>query len=310
MDFVLKPTMPDFGLCCMFYETKINFKTYTWKLINSLIENKRFEEARSKIIHVWKHNIETTQKCIDYCLKNNIKSYRVSSDIFPHFHRSKEILGDISEFSLQLSKINKYDLKLSLHPGQFVNLGSNCENVLKNSLQDLDYHFFVADSIGFKEINIHVGGVYNDKKNTTDRFCKNMINFFSQEKRKYITLENDEINYCSEDLIEICNRTETRFTFDLHHHRCYSLKHNGLTEEEAFKAARSTWNEYQRMHISSPREGYISAMKSRPHSLFINPDDFPEWLLYYDLLHIDVEAKAKEDAIVRLRKYLRETFSL
>ena len=53
------------------------------------------------------------------------------------------------------------------------------------------------------------------------------------------------------------------------------------------------------MHISTARDG-MSAPNPRPHADYIDPADFPrEWLSR--ALTIDVEAKAKEDAIVALR---------
>lgn len=94
-----------------------------------------------------------------------------------------------------------------------------------------------------------------------------------------------------------------RCTYDLHHQRCHELKYPADgTEEEYFEWARETWKNYNymRMHISTPKAGYTSIAKSRPHHNFIDINDLPRWLLDKDFLHLDIEAKAKEEAIKKL----------
>lgn len=306
-----KKEIPSFGLCCMFYEEKIFYRSYTWKFISNLISIGKLNDARCRIVEVWEHNILTLQRCIDYCVKNEINSYRVTSDLFPHFQKSKEIVGNLEYFIKKLSDIKKYHIKLSLHPGQFVNMGSNSQIVQQSSLDDLKYHFFLAENIGFKEINIHLGGRYGDKNRTKENFCTNINSFFSSVQKEYITLENDEINYNILDVLEICEKLKMKCTFDIHHHRCYSLKEPTINEEQAFQIAASTWREgYCRVHLSSPKEGYSSPMKARAHSLFIKEEDFPQWILNYENVYMDIEAKGKERAIFKLRDYLYKDLSI
>lgn len=298
--------MPYLGLCCMLYDNNIKFKTYTWKTISTLLANNKIKEAEHKIISVWLHNIDTTQKCIDFCIKNEITDYRISSDLFPHFHKAKEIIGSLEPFIKKMSEINKHSLYLSSHPGQFVNLGSNSENVILSSFKELEYHFFLAEHIGLNEINIHLGGIYGNKENAIKTFSENVLSFLSYSQIQKLTLENDEINYNVIDTFTVCEKLELRFTIDLHHHRCFQLKEYTVSDEEAFKLARSTWKEYQRIHLSSPQKEYISPMIARPHSLFIDYKDFPEWIINYQNIHIDIEAKAKENAIFQIREYIQK----
>ena len=61
----------------------------------------------------------------------------------------------------------------------------------------------------------------------------------------------------------------------------------------------ATWNREPLFHISSPLEGWKGPKPSRHHD-FINVRDFPQ--CWYDLdVTVEVEAKAKEVAIQRLR---------
>lgn len=50
-----------------------------------------------------------------------------------------------------------------MHPGQFVNMGSPNPEVIKSSVRELKEHLFIANSIGFGDINFHLGGTYGDK---------------------------------------------------------------------------------------------------------------------------------------------------
>ena len=58
------------------------------------------------------------------------------------------------------------------------------------------------------------------------------------------------------------------------------------------------------MHVSTARDG-ASAPNPRPHADYIDPRDVPSTWLTRDMT-VDVEAKAKDDAIVGLREALRD----
>lgn len=59
----------------------------------------------------------------------------------------------------------------------------------------------------------------------------------------------------------------------------------------------------QYCHISSPRGGWSSGA-ARPHADFIDPGDVPDCWLGREMT-MDVEAKAKELAVIRLMEELR-----
>ena len=74
--------------------------------------------------------------------------------------------------------------------------------------------------------------------------------------------------------------------------------------EEATEQAISTWNREPMFHISSPLEGWKGPKPNRHHD-FINIVDFPD--CWRDLsLTVEVEAKAKEVAILKLMKQLSQ----
>lgn len=150
------------GLCCLFHKEPIKFKTYTKTALQKL----SLLEQRDKILGIILHNIRTLQDSIDYCYKNNIESYRFSSDLFPHYNYISTVISE-KDMQLLINKLNLIDtknIKLSCHPGQFVNLGSPTPDVVQNSLAELNYHLMLCDSLNSNECNIHLGGTYNDKE--------------------------------------------------------------------------------------------------------------------------------------------------
>jgi UV DNA damage endonuclease len=88
--------------------------------------------------------------------------------------------------------------------------------------------------------------------------------------------------------------------YDIHHHRC---RPDGLSVEEATELAANTWSgREQWCHISSPKDGW-SAANPRAHADYIDPTDFPDAWRSRPLT-IDVEAKAKERAVLALKEAL------
>ncbi len=298
------------GLCCLLHNNKeYKFRTYTKARLSRL----SFDEAKTNVHEVVWHNTEMLGRFFDYCRDNNIPSYRLSSDLIPHFkYITERGLVTESELLAFLDAFGSHDTSgicLSMHPGQHVAIGSNKPEVIANSKEDLRYHKLLQDAIGFKEMNIHGGGAYGDKPAAKERWIESAAEF-----KDYLTIENDELTYSIDDCLEIAEAAGIPVTFDLHHHRCHQLKEDYTpqkTEEEYYRLARQTWidtgRDYQRMHISTPRDEYTTPAKSRPHHEYITPTDIPVWLREAAKefpLHIDVEAKAKEKAIFQLSEDL------
>ena len=294
----------EFGLCCKFYKEDIRYRTYTLKNIKSL----GIENGRKKVLEVVANNIDALKRSFEYCSKNDIGAFRVSSDIVPHLFNllDLEIIRktEIEYIQKELRSIDKMGLLLSMHPGQYVNMGSPTKSVVENSVRGLKEHFFVAECLGIEEINIHIGGAYGDKEAAKKRFIVNMTELLSKDEMGIITIENDELNYGIEDVVEVAKKLGIRAVFDIHHERVYRMRrpsNKGL--EALFLLARETWEEYgyQRVHLSSPKNSFASFRESRSHSDYIDIVDVPRWIFKYPDVYMDIEAKAKECAIKKLK---------
>ena len=95
-----------FGLCCLFHNEPIKFKTYTKTALQKL----SMLEQIDKILLICSRNIKTLQEAINYCSKNNIESYRFSSDLFPHFNYISSVLSE-KDMSWLFDKLKTTDTK-------------------------------------------------------------------------------------------------------------------------------------------------------------------------------------------------------
>lgn len=172
------------------------------------------------------------------------------------------------------------------------------EDITQRSLAELEYHGEVCEWMGADVINLHAGGAYGNKQKALERVAGNLHNL-SERVRKRITLENDDRVYSPEDLLTFCLREGVPFVYDIHHHRCLQ---DAMSPRDVTDLALQTWNREPMFHISSPLQGWHGPKPHRHHD-FINPADFPR---FWEGLKItvEVEAKAKEKAVLALRQAL------
>ena len=253
-------------------------------------------------------NVRDLIEIIKWNEQNNIKFFRMSSNMFPwsseyplsdlpHYNRIKNLLAGAGVLA------NKYGHRLTSHPGPFNVLVSPNEKVVKNTITDLSIHGEVFDLIGlsrtpYNKINIHCNGVYGDKISAMDRFCKNFERL-PESVQSRLTVENDDkaTMYSVKDLMYIHERIGIPIVFDYHHHKFCT---GDLSEEEALKLAASTWGDIKPVvHYSESKSLHENndTIKPQAHSDYIS-----ETINTYGLdVDVMVEAKAKELTLLEYR---------
>jgi UV DNA damage endonuclease len=171
--------------------------------------------------------------------------------------------------------------------------------VVARSVADLLAHAEMAEWTHADTINIHAGGAYGDKRAALDRLERNLERLPTRVGSR-LALENDDRTFTPADLLPVCRRSGIPMVYDVHHHRCNP---DGQSVESATRAARKTWNREPLFHISSPIEGWEGTRPERHHD-YIDIADFPAAWLRLPVT-VEVEAKAKELAVARLRDELR-----
>ena len=293
------------GLCCTFAEQPIKFRNTTVKASRSMDR----AAALVKLSELCWANAEALQAALQFCADHGIGSFRINSQILPlkthsecGYEMAKLPQGDeiVRQFKACGEFAKTQNIRTCFHPDQFVVLNSPRWDVIDRSVKELEYQAEVADWVGADVINIHGGGAYGDKAGALERLATN-LNRLSERARSRLTLENDDTTYTPSDLLPICRAEGTPLVYDVHHHRCNS---DELSIEEATHDAIATWNREPLFHISSPLNGW-KGKKPKPHHDFINNQDFPPCWRELSLT-IEVEAKAKELAVLKLKKQLAE----
>jgi UV DNA damage endonuclease len=289
-----------FGLCCLFKKEPIKFRRTTAKFLAKYTRAKQLDYL-SKLCF---QNANSLSDALRYCQDNDIKDFRISSQILPlkthpevgyqveELPRSDRI---IETFSACGTYSRKNNLRTTFHPDQFILLSSPRQDVIERSLADLVYQAEVAEWVNVDVINIHAGGTYGNKRATLERLHK-QIDKLPETIRSRLTLENDDKMYSPEDLLPLCKAAGIPLVYDVHHHRCFP---DGKSIEETTGLAFETWDREPLVHISSPLNGWEMG-DCRNHHDYINPLDFPEYWLNLDLT-VEVEAKAKELAVLKLK---------
>lgn len=292
------------GLCCKFNSQDIRFREARAIHMKKLSLKERLE----KFDEIALSNLKSLLEALQFCSAHQIFAFRIGSSLLPLYTHpdheyeiddlpsSKRIYGlfkEIKDFA------EKSDIRLSFHPDQFVILNSPRDEVVENAIKDLEYHNLLSELLGVDVINIHAGGVYGDKNVALKRLRKN-VERLSKSLRQRLTFENDDKSYTPEDLLPVCRDLNIPLVYDVHHHRC--LK-DSMGVSEVTYAALKTWDREPLFHISSPKEGWDGPKPSRHHD-YIDSKDFPEVWKSLDALTVDIEAKAKEDAIFKLRDEL------
>jgi UV DNA damage endonuclease len=178
-------------------------------------------------------------------------------------------------------------------------LNSPRKDVVDKSIRELEYQAEVADWVAADVINIHAGGAYGEKTIALEKLARN-IDRLSDAARSRLTIENDDTIYTPSDLVPFCHATGVPLVYDVHHHRCLP---DGLSVKHATQAAVDTWDREPLLHISSPFDGW-SGPKPQRHHDYIDICDFPDCWRQLSAT-VEVEAKAKELAALRLQDQLR-----
>ena len=258
-----------------------------------------------------------------YLGQRGIKFYRMAGQLAPYlthptlpaFHRQ------LQECDLELAALGDLarqdGLRLTLHPGFFVQLNSPDESWVQRSVTELAASAELLARMGLGDesvIVVHVGGVHGDVLAGRERFVR-QVNLLPDAVKNRLALEHDDRRYHLQDALWIYQRTGLRIVFDTLHHRC--LDPIGMPLVDALRLALSTWPQTQRpkIHMSSPRTEVRTLVRNgglilqpplpNQHSDFVNPFEVIDLLSHamrLGLRPFDVmlEAKAKDVALLRL----------
>lgn len=259
--------------------------------------------SREHLTMLIQHNIKTLDKMLDFNLENNIYLFRISSGFIPFASHPINKIRWWQKYSKQLlalgDKAKAYGIRLSFHPGQWTTLSSPNRTIVEKSVRDLLYHTRALDAMGLdksSKIVLHIGGVYEGKTPTIERFIKNYSKL-PQNIKERLVIENDDLHYTFRDVLYISKLTGIPVIFDYLHHLLNKDKEEDLSK--ILRRVRKTWKKkdgIQKIHYSQQAQGKHAGS----HSLTIA---VPEFLEFYKRLPqpIDIMLEVKDKDLSALK---------
>jgi len=188
-----------------------------------------------------------------------------------------------------------------MHPDQFTLINSLKEEIFERSKKELKYHVEILDLMKLDttaKVQIHVGGVYGDKKGSIGRFVTRFNELDGLIVRRLV-IENDDKLYDLNDCLKINVQTQIPILLDIFHHRLNNSANQ--SKQESFSLAVKTWNEKR---DGVPMVDYSSQKTDgspRQHADTINIEDFDLFLKQTTPFDFDVmlEIKDKEKSAIK-----------
>ena len=295
------------SLCCIsniLAEQGYKFRTMTYKSFSSKDKTESLEKLSEIIIN----NFSVTREIINHCAANNIKGYRLSSDLCPVIKHPSVMLEleDLPNYKLIEEEINNVSaaiketgIRVSAHPSEYITLTSEDPIKVNHSLIDLEFHAEIFERLNlsksyYNPLNIHVRKE-GDPEELSKTFIDNYNKLSPNVKSRLVLENNDTGKTWTVEILKkyFYDRYNIPVTFDNLHH---SMLNNNMSHEDAFFLAYSTWNCSPIFHYSEGKNG-TRAHRDMAEDLPVNYDK--------DVL-FDVELKSKDYAILDILKRYNE----
>ena len=290
------------------------------------------EVAEQKLWDLMVQNIESTRKLVERVgdLDDSLRMVRISSDILPvftqrdwsYFWRRSDVVEYCEKHFSTIGRIARdRNVRLSMHPGQFVVMASDNPDIVSRSIEEFEYHATMAKYMGYGQkfqdfkINVHIAGRQGPEG------IRKAYQRLSPEARNTLTIENEENAWGLDDCLSLTDTVP--IVLDIHHHWIREGEYIQPGDDRVKRVVDSWRGVRPTMHYSVSREDVldVSAHPTRPemallleqgykkqklraHSNFYWNNDVNDWALtFLDQFDIMCESKAKNLASHALYKY-------
>lgn len=265
--------------------------------------------SEERLVETIEKNLDCLKKMLKFNVERDILFFRISSDLVPFASHEINDHDWQGHFRDQFKDIGEYieenQIRISMHPDQFIVLNSDKERVWRNSVSEMDYHAEVLDAMRLPlsaKIQLHVGGVYGDKEKSMERFVSRYERLDEKIKDRLV-IENDDVSYTLGDCLEISKKCGVPILYDHFHHR---VNNSGESLQDALEKVSKTWGQEDGIPMvdySSQEEGE----RSGKHTERIDIEDFRSFIEGSRPYDFDVmlEIKDKEKSALKAVEELK-----
>lgn len=301
------------GVCCQWLTERIKkdgsveYKNTIEEKILQLGRYNKGEYSEQRLKDTYHHNIDQHVKLIPELVNNNIKCFRLTSNLFSLFEFTNGMIKSDELLKKKLrffgDKMKKYGIRVTCHPGQFTVISSDSDKVIENAIRELEYHAWIFDEMGFEQSPYYAINIHGGKSDRSDKIV-DVVKSLPDNVRKRLTFENDEASYDTKQLLDISGKTGVPVVFDSHH---WTFNTGGMHIEDAIVESVKSWNGVKPLqHISNTDKNLPSSAsytEKRKHSDYIHyVPPLQNLLINDDLVDVEVEAKAKNLAVLKMRR--------
>jgi UV DNA damage endonuclease len=298
-------------VCCQWLEPRTKRDgsvVYENSVDENLLQLGAFKKGKyspEQIKQTYIHNVNELLKLVPKLNAANIKSFRMSSNVLPLFEFNEELAKSnvelLNKFKLLGDMFKKNDIRVTCHPGQFAVISSDSDDIIANTIKELNYHAWMFDQMGFEHSPYYAINIHGGKRGNVERAIAT-INSLPEQTRKRLTLENDESSYNVLELLKIHDKTGTPIVWDSHHH---TFNTGNMDVSTACGEAIKTWGNIKPLqHLSNTEIGSEngSFTERRKHSYYIHQiPEIQKQLILENKIDVDVEAKGKNLAVLKMR---------
>jgi UV DNA damage endonuclease len=285
--------------------------------------------AEQRLWDIMEHNSAAAKRLVEYVgsLTPELRMVRLGSNQLPcathpdwrYFWSRPDVVaycerayGEVGDTARAL------DVRLSMHPGQFVVLASTTKEIVERSIEEFEYHANLVRWMGYGKkwqdfkCNVHISGRQGPAG------IKAVLPRLSTEARNTITIENDENAWGLDASLEL--EKDVALVVDIHHHWVREGEYIDANDDRVKRVIDSWRGVRPAIHYSVSREDLLTdhnpqvrpafprlieqgfkKAKLRAHSDYMWNTAVNEWALsFLPYVDIMVEAKCKNLASIAL----------
>lgn len=253
-----------------------------------------------KLMALVRSNIAGLKEIVRWNAERGIGLFRMGQSLIPFASHPAFPYDWRKEHEEELRKAGEsartHGIRLSMHPGQYIQPSSLKPEVVQRSVEELRASARILTLLDAPEsvLVLHLGGKNEDKQATSRRFVEVLRE--EDEVLRYLALENDERIWAVPEVVETATALGIPSITDTLHHE---LNPANLTLDEALDLSLPTWKtrgDRPKVHISSQNPD----KQAGAHAYAI---DLADWDALLDALNgreadVMVEAKGKEQALL------------
>lgn len=254
--------------------------------------------SEERLVSTVEQNLACLRRILEFNVEHGLHFFRLTSDLVPFASHPINTYNWQEHFKMTLKRLGDYikrhNLRISMHPDQFVVLNSPTPKTVQNSIAELVYQGSVLDLMGLDstaKLQIHGGGAYGDKESALSRFAEVYHTQLPDNVKARLCVENDDRTYTLTDCLVLHELTGMPIIFDNLHHACIN---NGEPMREAAMLAAQTWQPERDGVLMVDYSAQSPGERKGKHVQSIGEDAFHDFLVETEGIDMDIMLEIKD----------------